>query len=50
MLTARRLKAFIRLMASRGEGGLIISFTNLTSAEMANQVVRKLHVALYPQK
>jgi hypothetical protein len=27
-----------------------MSFTNLTSAEMANQAVRKLYVALCPQK
>jgi len=27
-----------------------MSFTNLTSAEMANQAVRKLYVALYPQR
>ncbi|STV87122.1 transcriptional regulator [Klebsiella michiganensis] len=37
-------------METRGEGGLIMSFTNLTSAEMANQAVRKLYVALYPQR
>ncbi|EMP0252777.1 TPA: PLP-dependent aminotransferase family protein [Klebsiella michiganensis] len=37
-------------METRGEGGLIMSFTNLTSAEMANQAVRKLYVALYSQR
>ncbi|VUS49529.1 PLP-dependent aminotransferase family protein [Klebsiella spallanzanii] len=30
-----------------GEGGLLMSFTNLTSAEMAREVVRKLRLALY---
>lgn len=34
---------------SRGEGGLLMSFTNLTSAEMAREVVRKLRLALYYQ-
>ena len=37
-------------METRGEGGLIMSFTNLTSEEMANQAVRKLYAALYPQR
>lgn len=34
---------------SRGEGGLLMSFTNLTSAEMAREVVCKLRLALYYQ-
>ncbi|WP_434639172.1 PLP-dependent aminotransferase family protein [Klebsiella sp. I138] len=34
-------------MHSRGEGGLLVSFTNLTSMEMATEVVRQLNVALF---
>lgn len=34
-------------MDSRGEGALLMSFTNLTSAEMASEVGRKLYLALY---
>ncbi|MCL3783045.1 PLP-dependent aminotransferase family protein, partial [Prolixibacteraceae bacterium JC049] len=37
-------------MESRGEGGLIMSFTNLTSAEVANQAVRMLDAALYAKR
>lgn len=37
-------------MDSRGEGGLLMSFTNLTSAEMANDAVRKLYAALHDQQ
>ncbi|STW05196.1 transcriptional regulator [Klebsiella grimontii] len=37
-------------MESRGDGGLIMSFTNLTSAEMANEAVRKLDAALYAKR
>lgn len=36
-------------MDSRGEGALLMSFTNLTSAEMAGEVVRKLTRALASQ-
>jgi GntR family transcriptional regulator/MocR family aminotransferase len=34
-------------MQSRGEGGLLVSFTNLTSPTMATEVVGKLNVALF---
>ena len=34
-------------MQSRGEGGLLVSFTNLTSPAMATEVVGKLNVALF---
>lgn len=37
-------------MDSRGQGGLLMSFTNLTSAEMANDAVRKLYAALHDQQ
>lgn len=32
---------------SRGEGGLLVSFTNLTSRAMATEAVRQLKVALF---
>ncbi len=32
---------------SRGEGGLLVSFTNLTSMAMATEAVRQLNVALF---
>ncbi len=37
-------------MDSRGQGGLLMSFTNLTSVEMANDAVRKLYAALHDQQ
>ena len=33
-------------MQSRGEGGLLVSFTNLTSPEMAADLVRQLRQAI----